>query len=321
MATHKDIQTKRGLSYHYLSIPSQPGKPTILLLHGFPSTTRDWRFQIEYFSAKGYGLIVPDMLGYGRTDKPLDVEYYSWKDMAADVLDILEAEALENVIVVGHDWGCSVTSRLAVLPSDRFIGFAFLCVGYMDISPEEFNLEAIMAAMKAKFGSEILGYWTLLNRDDAASFIEAKIDSFLTVAHPDDPVLWKTVMNIPGALVDWLGQDNRKPRPDYLSEGDYNAMREALLQNGLSAPLNWYKATAAGINRGEMADLESTLTKPAFYGAALRDYVCLPSIFKFSFPTSTDLTIVDFDTGHWPQLEQPEEVNRALEGWIESKLE
>jgi pimeloyl-ACP methyl ester carboxylesterase len=65
---------------------------------------------------------------------------------------------------------------------------------------------------------------------------------------------------------------------------------------------------------------ESVLTKPAFYGAALRDYVSLPVIFKNSFPKSTDLTIVDFDTGHWPQLERPEEVNKALEGWIQSKL-
>jgi hypothetical protein len=45
----------------------------------------------------------------------------------------------------------------------------------MDLSPEEFNLEVYMAVMKAMFGSEILGYWTLLSRDDAASFIEAKV--------------------------------------------------------------------------------------------------------------------------------------------------
>ena len=44
------------------------------------------------------------------------------------------------------------------------------------------------------------------------------MDSFLSVAHPDDPVLWQTVMNIPGALEDWLIQDNTKPRPDYLTE-------------------------------------------------------------------------------------------------------
>jgi hypothetical protein len=45
----------------------------------------------------------------------------------------------------------------------------------MDLSPEEFDLEAYMAVMKAMLGSEVLGYWTLLSRDDAASFIESKV--------------------------------------------------------------------------------------------------------------------------------------------------
>ena len=107
----KDVKTKRGLNYHYLFVPSQAGKPTLVLLHGFPSTIRDWRFQIEHFSSKGYGLVVPDMLGYGGTDKPLDVKYYSWQDMSSDILDILDAEALDRVIVVGHDWSVASSRR------------------------------------------------------------------------------------------------------------------------------------------------------------------------------------------------------------------
>lgn len=44
------------------------------------------------------------MLGYGGTDKPLDEKLYRIKLMADDLTDILDAEKLDRVIVIGHDW-------------------------------------------------------------------------------------------------------------------------------------------------------------------------------------------------------------------------
>ena len=66
-------------------------------------------------------------------------------------------------------------SRLVLLPSDRFIGFVFLSVGFMDLSSGDFDLEAHMAVMKAVFGNEIWGYWTLFLREDCASVIEGHV--------------------------------------------------------------------------------------------------------------------------------------------------
>jgi soluble epoxide hydrolase/lipid-phosphate phosphatase len=100
----KNIRTKRGFNYHYLSLLPEPGKPTLLFLHGFPSTIRDWHHQIDYFSARGYGLIVPDMLGYGGTDKPTDVKYYILNGMSDDVINILDAEGIDKSFAIGHDW-------------------------------------------------------------------------------------------------------------------------------------------------------------------------------------------------------------------------
>lgn len=102
--TYNDITTSRGLKYHYLVSPGDETKPTLLFLHGYPSTSYDWRHQIAFFKKEGYPLIVPDLLGYGGTDKPSDHTLYKQSSMAADVIDILKAEGVGKVISIGHDW-------------------------------------------------------------------------------------------------------------------------------------------------------------------------------------------------------------------------
>lgn len=103
--TLKTLLTTRGLLYSYTHLtPSSPNGKCILFLHGFPSSAHDWRHQVEFFSKKGYGVIVPDLLGYGGTAKPTTVDSYRGKAMAKDVKEILEKEGVNSVLGVGHDW-------------------------------------------------------------------------------------------------------------------------------------------------------------------------------------------------------------------------
>jgi soluble epoxide hydrolase/lipid-phosphate phosphatase len=101
---YKDHITTRGIKYHYFFSSAQEGRPTLLLVHGFPSSSYDWHNQVSYFQSFGYGLVVPDMLGYGGTDKPLDTKEYLYSFMTKDVTDILDAEGLNKVVAIGHDW-------------------------------------------------------------------------------------------------------------------------------------------------------------------------------------------------------------------------
>ena len=121
-AKYKDVQVQRGLTYHYYSSTASPGKPTLLFVHGFPSTSFDWHRQVAHFEPKGYGLIVPDTLGYGGTSKPREVDAFRWKLQAQDLLDLLDAELGSpssrpaKVIAIGHDWSVGVLSSLTQLP-------------------------------------------------------------------------------------------------------------------------------------------------------------------------------------------------------------
>lgn len=101
---YKQHTTTRGLKYNYFAAPGDAFKPTLLFVHGFPSTSHDWRLQVAFFKNAGYPIIVPDLLGYGSTDKPADSALYRYSAMCADIVEILDLEGARDVIAIGHDW-------------------------------------------------------------------------------------------------------------------------------------------------------------------------------------------------------------------------
>jgi hypothetical protein len=106
----------RGLRYHYFLANAEAGQPTLLLLHGFPSSSYDWHRQVVFFRTQGYGVLVPDLLGYGGTAQPEDIQAYALSQQAQDIVDILQAEHLERVISVSHDWYACILHTTFVGP-------------------------------------------------------------------------------------------------------------------------------------------------------------------------------------------------------------
>ena len=103
-ALYKQTTVRRGHVYRYYASPATPGMPTLLFLHGYPSTSYDWHRQVEYFQPLGYGILAPDCLGAGGTAKPLDDKEYRQTAMAEDIVDILKAEGVDKVVGISHDW-------------------------------------------------------------------------------------------------------------------------------------------------------------------------------------------------------------------------
>jgi pimeloyl-ACP methyl ester carboxylesterase len=91
----------------------------MLLLHGFPDSGRLWRHQIPVLAANGYRVIVPDLRGFGRSDRPDDVASYALRTIVADVTALLDALDIGSAYVVGHDWGAAVAWLTAILHPDR----------------------------------------------------------------------------------------------------------------------------------------------------------------------------------------------------------
>ena len=101
---YKITTTTRGFTYNYLCVKPRHDKPTLLFMHGFPDTSHGWYHQIDHFRSKGYGLIVPDMLGYGGTEKPADPAAFLHTAIAQDIIDILDEEGVSKAYAIAHDW-------------------------------------------------------------------------------------------------------------------------------------------------------------------------------------------------------------------------
>lgn len=92
------------------------GGPPLLLLHGFPQTHVMWH-RVAVALAERFSLVLPDLRGYGDSDKPADAPGHaqqSKRAMAADLVALMRSLGHERFAVVGHDRGARVAHRLAL---------------------------------------------------------------------------------------------------------------------------------------------------------------------------------------------------------------
>ena len=80
------------------------GRP-VVLLHGFPDSARLWRNQVPALAEAGFKVIVPDLRGYGRSDKPDDVDAYMLPALVGDVVAVMNDVGIERAHVVGPRLG------------------------------------------------------------------------------------------------------------------------------------------------------------------------------------------------------------------------
>lgn len=93
--------------------------PPVVLLHGEPTWSYLWRKVIPPLRDAGFRCIAPDHAGFGRSDKPLDVGWYTYDRHTALAATLLRDLDLRDATLVVHDWGGPIGLRLAVEHPDR----------------------------------------------------------------------------------------------------------------------------------------------------------------------------------------------------------
>ena len=108
-----------SLRVHYLD-EGPPDAPAVLLLHGEPSWSYLYRTMIPVLTGAGLRAIAPDLVGFGRSDKPAERADYTYQrhvDWMAALLDGVDAS---GVTLVGQDWGGLIGLRLVAEFPERF---------------------------------------------------------------------------------------------------------------------------------------------------------------------------------------------------------
>ena len=96
-----------------LEVVDEGSGPAVLLLHGFPDSSRLWRKQIPALVSAGFRAIAPDLRGFGESDRPPRVGDYVMPKILADLTAVLDSLGIVRANVVGHDWGAVVGWALA----------------------------------------------------------------------------------------------------------------------------------------------------------------------------------------------------------------
>jgi len=107
------------LRVHYLDEGPSDADP-ILLMHGEPSWSFLYRTMIPVLVAAGYRVIAPDLVGFGRSDKPDDRNDYTYSRHIGWMQSVLDQLKLERITLVCQDWGGLIGLRLVTANVDRF---------------------------------------------------------------------------------------------------------------------------------------------------------------------------------------------------------
>jgi haloalkane dehalogenase len=109
----------RGYRVHYLDEGPTDGE-VVLLLHGEPSWSYLYRKMIPVLTAAGYRTIVPDLIGFGRSDKPVSMDTHTYLFHVDAMTELVEQLDLRDVTFFGQDWGGLIGLRVVAENEARF---------------------------------------------------------------------------------------------------------------------------------------------------------------------------------------------------------
>ena len=321
----KTFTTAANVTYTYWSSPATSSRPTLLLLHGNPDSASLWSGLINNFLLpNGYGILAPDLIGFGDTEKPWGLEHYRVSSICQDLIAILDQEGLDRVIPVGHDFGAFLASRFTAFHQNRTSGLITLGTAYVPPSPYPFDFEQLRAMQEKYLGYCQSWYFPLFTSERGSELIDAHVEEMFTGLHGGDEQM-KEVCCVEGGIEKWLldPASASKEVLAYARDASFRAeWVDRMKRNGFRAPLDWYKAVVQSLDLQEEREaLEAgghVVNVPYLFVAALKDPLAPVSAVQgpMSQGMLPNATQKEVEASHWCMLEKPVEVGQAIVEWL-----
>jgi pimeloyl-ACP methyl ester carboxylesterase len=342
-----------GLRVHLLEA-GEPGRPALLLLHGFPELAWSWRKLMPPLAAAGWHVIAPDQRGYGRssgfdTAYDADLRPYGLRNLARDAVALLDALGIGRAAaVVGHDFGSLVAGWCALLYPERFASVALMSApfgGPPAAATGGADIHAALAALPRP-RKHYQHHYSTREANDEMWHCPQGVHDFLRAYYHMKSADWPG--NLPHELQGWRA-DELARMPEYyvmalhqgmaqtvaphrptraeaeacawLTEAELAVYAAEFGRTGFQGGLNWYRCSTHPPCGAELqAHAGRTIDVPACFIAGAADWGMFqkPGDLQRMRGLCTQWrgAHVVPGAGHWVQQEQPEAVRRLLQDFL-----
>ena len=309
--THRMVETN-GIRLH---VAEQGEGPLVILCHGFPECWYSWRHQLQALANAGFRAVAPDLRGYGRSDRPEQVEKYTILDDIGDIVGLVGALGAQRAVIAGHDIGAAIAWQTALLRPDIFraviaLSPPFRSRGFGDKGPPTTLMPRTENAVFYQLFLQTPEAEAALGRDIRRTFRS----QFYALSGDRPP---SAGGGFPAGMVPRKGGVLADPAslPAWVTEADIDVYVAEFTRSGFRGPLAWWR----NIDRGwellaPFAGAEVAI--PALYMVGERDFVAV----AFSSSIAQQPTLVPkirpaimlAGCGHWTQQERAAEVSAAM---------
>ena len=313
-----------------------PGRPCVLLLHGFPELAYSWRKVMPALADAGYYVIAPDQRGYGATTgwDVRDLRSFTLGNLAKDAVHLLKDKKAH---LVGHDFGSFVAGAAALLYPERFRSVTFMSAPWGGAGVRSGNPDPGLAALGRK---HYQWYYSTPDADrdmhDCAQGVHAFLRAYYHMKSADWPE------NRPHPLREWSAAELAKlpryyimdlerdmaetvaphlpqaPAP-WLTDEELAVYTRAFEHTTFQGGLNWYRCGTEGLSSASLNEVHGKPIRiPVQYIAGAADWGIYqnPGVFE---RMQTNAVCADWrgahlveGAGHWVQQEKPERVSALL---------
>jgi pimeloyl-ACP methyl ester carboxylesterase len=317
--THRKIQTN-GINMHI----AETGKGfPVVFLHGFAELWYSWRHQLPAIAAAGFHAVAPDLRGFGQTDAPPEVESYSTKNRAADIIGLLDALNAEKCVLVGNDWGSGLAWALSQLYPERVAAMFHLNIAYAPRGDEP------PTASIAKFAKGHFNFALHFQKPGVAERefekdVKASMRRFLYAFSGETPpgVTEYLFMQKPADRDVLEGMPEPEKLPDWLSEADLDYYAKEYSRTGFRSPLNMYRNMDRDWQELPQVGM-GEVKQPVLFMGGKKDPSVVYAPFDPMIRAVARLRKIIFleNCGHWIQQERVETVNQELIEFLKSEVE
>ncbi len=334
------VEGVNGLTMHLLEA-GVPGRPVLLLLHGFPELAYSWRKVMVPLAEAGFHVIAPDQRGYGRTvgwDDRYDGDVGSFRlfNLVRDTLTLLARLGVAKVAaVVGHDFGASVAAWCALIRPDVFPAVALMSAPFGG-APAQLPVEGpdIHAALAALPRPRKHYQWYYSERGANADMWQPPqwLHAFLRGYYHHKSADWAG--NRPYQLSGWTAEELAKLPTYYIMDRDAGMAESVVMpsgpcawladaelavyvdeyaRTGFQGGLNWYRCRTEGWNADLAVFAGRGIEVPSVFIAGAQDWGIhqVPGVLA----RTKNVQLIE-GAGHWVQQEQPEAVVARLLGFL-----